>query len=253
MRQSSIFLLGERLSSEQGGDSVKAARWAILAAALLACGCATAPARDASSPGKPNALRTIVLQCLDATVPDYCTRCPAPIEGTCAVTSCWSTTGVWAETEHFVAIRDRKMCHCPPGFVHGLALPRSIVTGVEDPRRPDGIWPFAWQVARTRIPVSAEIVLVVNSPLDRTQDELHVHIVRLRDDGRARIDARQPLRVDKLDDTWRAAAAHAKRMGYTRYGVAVVQAASGGYLVVSTDVSPEFAFTDTMCGGSSGG
>jgi CDP-diacylglycerol pyrophosphatase len=139
------------------------------------------------------------------------------------------------------------MCHCPPGFVHGLALPRAIVTGVEDPRKPDGIWAFAWQVAQTRIPDHAEIALVVNPPFQRTQDELHVHIVRLLEDGRQRIDALHPVRVDTLDEAWRAAAAHAMHMGYTSYGVAVVQGERSGYLVVSTDVSPEYAFTETTC------
>lgn len=228
------------------------AAWRFLPALWIAAGCASAPAPDTRPAVDPNALRTIVLQCLDATVPDYCARCPEPLEGTCGVTSCWNGTQVWAETAYFVAIRDRKMCHCPPGFVHGLALPRAIVTGVEDPRRPDGIWPFAWQVALTRIPAPDEVVLVVNPPFSRTQDELHVHIVRLLPDGRARIDARRPLRIDDLDDTWRAAAMHARGMGYESYGVAVVQAKSRGFLVISTDVSPEFAFTETMCSARGG-
>jgi CDP-diacylglycerol pyrophosphatase len=222
----------------------------MLAAALLIVGgCTSDPVRDTGPPDNRNALRTIVLQCIDATVPNYCARCPTPLEGTCGVTSCWTSLDVWAETTHFIAMRDRKMCHCPPGFVHGLALPRAIVTGVEDPRRPDGIWPFAWQVALTRIPAAAEIVLVVNPPFRRTQDELHVHIVRLLEDGRERIDARRPVRIDNLNDAWRAAATHAERVGYPSYGVAVAQAKGGGYLVVSTDMSPEFAFTETTCGG----
>jgi hypothetical protein len=36
------------------------------------------------------------------------------------------------------------------------------------------------------------------------------------------------------------------------YGVPLVQASDGGCLVVSTDVSPELAFTETMCGAGSG-
>lgn len=220
----------------------------LVAALCIAAGCATDPAQNGRPPDNPNALRTIVLDCLDASVADYCARCPTPLEGKCGVTSCWIGTDVWAETPDFVAIRDRKMCHCPPGFVHGLAIPRSIVTGVEDPHRPDGIWPFAWQVALERIRAPAEIALVVNPPFQRTQNQLHVHIVRLLKDGREQIDARWPVRVDKLDDAWRAAAMHAKGMGYRSYGVAVVQADGGGFFVVSTDVSPEFAFTQSRCG-----
>jgi CDP-diacylglycerol pyrophosphatase len=219
-------------------------------ALVVAGGCATDYVREKYS-GHRNALRTIVEQCLDVAASNYCASCPTPVEGTCGVTSCWRSIDVWSETAHFVAMRDRKMCHCPPGFVHGLALPRSIVTGVEDPRRPDGIWPFAWQVALTRIPAPAEIVLVVNPPFQRTQDELHVHIVRLLKDGRQRIDVLRPIRIDDLDDTWRAAATHAKSMGYESYGVAVMQGKGGGYLVVSTDVSPEFAYTESTCGGRS--
>lgn len=144
-------------------------------------------------------------------------------------------------------MRDRKMCHCPPGFVHGLAIPRGYITGVEDPHRPSGIWPSAWRVAITRIPTPAEIVLVVNPPYQRTQDELHVHIVRLLMNGRELIDAQRPVRIDSLDAAWQAAAAHAKRMGYASYGVAVMWASDGGYRVVSADTSPEWAFTDSTC------
>jgi CDP-diacylglycerol pyrophosphatase len=195
-----------------------------------------------------NALRTIVTRCLDANVPSYCARCPTPIEGTCNVSSCWNSIDVWAETADFVAMRDRKMCHCPPRFVHGLALSRAIVTGVEDPHRPDGIWAFAWQVALTRISAPAEIVLVVNPPYARTQDELHVHIVRLLRKGRERIATRQPVHIDNLDEVWKAAADHAKRMGSGEYGVAVVRAPDRGYLVVSTHASPEWTFTESTCG-----
>ena len=228
-------------------DEVTAARWLIVTTALVAAGCSSDPARDTHSAANRNALRTIISQCLDASVSNYCARCPTPIEGTCGVTSCWNSIDVWAETADFVAIRDRKMCHCPPGFVHGLALPRAFITGVEDPNRPDGIWPFAWQVALTRIAASAEIALVVNPPYQRTQDELHVHIVRLLKNGRELIDARRPVRIESLDAAWRAAATHAKRMGYATYGVAVMHARDGGYLVVSTNTSPEWAFTESTC------
>jgi CDP-diacylglycerol pyrophosphatase len=231
---------------------MKPSRCLLIALALIAGGCVSDAPETARSGGNPNALRTIVLDCLDAKVADYCARCPSPLEGKCGVDSCWVGTEVWAETAQFVAIRDRKMCQCPPGFVHGLALPRESVTGIEDPRRPDGIWPFAWQVALARIAAPAEIVLAVNSPYQRTQNQLHVHIVRLLPDGRARIEARKPVRIEKLEDAWRAAATHAKRMGYSSYGMAVAQAEGGGYLVVSTDVSPEYQFTQTTCGAQRG-
>jgi len=220
----------------------------IALALLCTAGYAADSKRSWDLTGNRDALRTIVTQCLDPTVPNYCAQCPTPIDGKCGVGSCWNTIDVWAETPEFVAIRDRKMCRCPPGFVHGLALPRAIATGVEDPHRPDAIWAFAWQIALMRISAPEEIVLVVNPPYARTQDELHVHIVRLLDNGRARIDARKPARIASLDKVWETAAAHAKREGYPNYGVAVVRAEDDGYLVVSTYASPEWMFTESTCG-----
>ena len=96
---------------------------------------------------------------------------------------------MWAKTKEFVAIRDLKMCGCPPGFVAGLALPRARVTGIEDPRRPEGIWPFAWQVARTRIPDERQIALAINPKDARSENQMHVHMLRLRPETRAWLDA----------------------------------------------------------------
>ena len=87
-------------------------------------------------------------------------------------------TEVWARSHDYVAIRDRKMCGCPSDFVYGLARPLQQVTGVESKNRPSGIWDFAWDVAKKRVP-EFEIALVVNPLTYRIQDQLHVHIVKL--------------------------------------------------------------------------
>lgn len=148
----------------------------------------------------------IVSACIDPSAPEYCARCASPIEGQCPTSrECRRTTEVWAATPDYVAIRDIKMCGCGRDFVHGLALPRQPVAGLEDPRRPAGIWSFAWGVARQRIADEGEIALVVNPPSLRTQDQLHIHLVRLKSGVRASL-AADSVRVQSLDDVWEAAA-----------------------------------------------
>ena len=216
-------------------------RRALVALGLAAiAGCASA----GDSGGK---LHQIVSDCLDTSHPGYCARCPAPQAGTCQLDyPCSRTTQVWALTQEYVAIRDLKMCGCGDGFVHGLALPRFTVTGVEDPRRPDGIWRFAWDVARQRMP-EEEIALVVNSPQVRTQDELHLHLVRLLPGARAQISTLEPVRVTQLEESWAAAAQHAAARQLPSYGVIVVLASDGGWLVAAVEGSPEIKFTRGRC------
>ena len=57
-------------------------------------------------------------------------------------------TELWVESNNYLVISDSKMCGCPEGFVHGLALPRAHITGIEDKVLPDGIWKFAWDAAK---------------------------------------------------------------------------------------------------------
>jgi CDP-diacylglycerol pyrophosphatase len=220
-------------------------RWIVIAAALAAC--APRPATAQQPSGDRNALRAIISECLDPNVSGYCNRCPTPVRGACGTNSCIDTIDIWAQTPEFVAIRDRKMCDCPPGFVHGLAIPRMRVTGVEDPRRPNGIWAFAWRAALAHIADPHEIALAVNPPDVRTQDELHVHIVRLRAQGRSSIEALHPVVIDDLDAAWQAAANHAAKNAHAHYGVAVVSAGPRGYLVATTAASPEREFTEATC------
>ena len=99
-------------------------------------------------------VRDVNNNCLDITALDYCTICSVQrTDGGCggATKSCDARLEIWAESSNYVAIRDQKMCGCPSDFVHGLAIPRAHVTGVEEPKRPTGIWAFAWAEGRSKI------------------------------------------------------------------------------------------------------
>jgi len=194
---------------------------------------------------KRDILWEIVSTCLDTGVKDYCTACVAPRIGAGCDRPCRNSTQVWAESKEFVVIRDRKMCGCPEEFVHGLAIPRSRVTGVEDPNRPDGIWEYAWTAAAQRMPED-EIALAVNRRGKRSQDQLHVHLVRVIRD-RLPADPRQSARVDSLASVWRAAAGKAAELAWQDYGVLVVKGAENGYLVVIDDDGTEKKYTRAEC------
>jgi len=198
---------------------------------------------------EPDVLWSIVTECLDPAVADYCSTCKLPrTEAPCAThRDCRETTEVWAETPDYVAIRDRKMCGCLKEFVHGLAIPRTRVTGVEDPRRPEGIWEFAWHEACRRIPDETAIALAVNPISWRSQNQLHVHIVRLRSDARKDFEHASVTRVERLDRVWAVAATTAKVAGWRDYGVLVAKDPSGGFLVVVEKGSPEGDFTENHC------
>lgn len=189
-------------------------------------------------------LGNIVANCIDTDAKDYCARCAAPrVEIDCR--TCLNTTQVWAESKEFVVIRDRKMCDCPDGFVHGLALPRGRVTGVEDPGRPDGIWKFAWEAALKRMGEN-DIALAVNPKRLRSQDQLHVHIVRVGRESLP-IDPKRVARVDSLDKVWYAAARKAAEMEWKDYGVLVTKGTGNGYQVLIDEGSPEHRFTQARC------
>jgi CDP-diacylglycerol pyrophosphatase len=208
---------------------------------VVAAGCLSAGVSS-------DALRRIVTNCLDTDDPRYCARCPDPQAGYCRLDyPCSRTTEVWALNQEYAAIRDIKMCGCGAGFVHGLALPRFTVAGVEDPRPPDGIWRFAWDVARGRIAEEDEIALAVNPPELRTQDQLHLHLVRLLPTARPRVDALRPIRVERLEESWAAAREHASTRQLASYGVIVIRGLDGGWLVAAVGDSPEGSFTRARC------
>jgi CDP-diacylglycerol pyrophosphatase len=139
------------------------------------------------------------------------------------------------------------MCGCPEDFVHGLVVPRTRVTGVEDPRRPDGIWDFAWAAALKKICNPQTAALAVNPVAKRAQDQLHVHIVRLEPDARQRLLKAHATRVDKLGEVWSAAGKVAAAAGLADYGVLVAAHPEGGFIVAVDSVSPEKSYGVERC------
>ena len=196
-----------------------------------------------------DALWEIVSLCLDPMVADYCKNCRWPrAESTCSDDkNCTGTTEVWAETKDFAVFRDIKMCGCPKDYVHGLAIPRTRVSGVEDPNRPNGIWRFAWDTARKKIDDPSTIALAVNPQNLRSQDQLHIHIVRLNHKARKQLAELPTSRLQDLDNVWRAAEQGAKEMNLTDYGVIVISHPDGGFLVRVEKGSPEWLYTEAKC------
>lgn len=139
------------------------------------------------------------------------------------------------------------MCGCPDGFVHGLAIPHAQVSGVEDPKRPSGIWRFAWEVARKRISDDLTIALAVNPAQYRSQDQLHVHIARLKKDARQHFDKLNLTWVGSLEQVWSAAREKAQAQHLDDCGVLVVAHPDGGYLVLIDQESTEKQYTEATC------
>ena len=211
----------------------------------------TLSALPAGEGGSRDALWGIVSACLGSEDAGYCRRCEFPrVDSACARSSrCEDTTEIWDQTDEYVAIRDIKMCSCPAGFVHGLALPRAKVSGIEASPPPGGIWAFAWAVARQKIVEDSTIALVVNSARRRTQDQLHVHLVRLRDDARRNFTGRMGS-VHRLDDVWSTVSLLAANQPPLQdYNVLVASNLKGGFevLVESNEKSLERTYTQRAC------
>ena len=193
-------------------------------------------------------LLEIVSQCLEPSAPNYCTACMAPrADARCqGAPQCTKSTEVWAMNEQYVAMRDIKMCACPSEFVHGLALPRYPVTGVEDPKRPAGIWKFAWDVAISRMEPQS-IALVVNPQFRRSQNQLHVHLLRLKIEAQIISNNYLAGYVDQLEEVWHVAEKGARKQGLGDYGVLVKKADGGKFAVYISSESPEGLFTQATC------
>jgi CDP-diacylglycerol pyrophosphatase len=223
-----------------------------LTAAIAVAGCATS--RDHPGTG-PSALWTIVSRCVDRQTAAYCS-CPPFELSCCGNPSTPDADVVWARTADFVVIRDLRMCGCPPGFVSGLAMPVTRVSGIEDPSRPEGIWPFAWEAARARIPDERAIGLVLNPPDARTQNQMHVHLLRLRAEVRPWLDGEAPappgVQVIPVQDLGAVFAAVQARVGGDHMrdtGVLVARGRRGGWRAVLTDRTSPQAFTLNRCAG----
>jgi CDP-diacylglycerol pyrophosphatase len=190
----------------------------------------------------------IVQACIDPSTRNYCAQCRLPQKsaGCLAAPTCRSTVEIWAEDNEFVAMRDIKMCGCPDDFVHGLVLPKATITGVEDPNKPDSIWLFSWRVALSRMSEEG-IALVVNPRLRRTQNQLHVHLVRLKPESRLQLRLQTVGEVTELSSVWRIAqqAADARKMAY--FGVLVFRTSPDNFGVVISSDSLEDLYTQAVC------
>lgn len=221
-----------------------------LASAVLATLFAVGLASPSPAAANPSALWEIVSTCVDDETSDFC-RCPAFARSCCEDPSTRDTAVVWGRTDDYVAIRDMLMCGCPKGFVAGLALPRARVTGIEDPRRPEGIWTFAWRVAHSRIRNESQVGLAINPRDARTQDQMHIHLLRLDEEARAALenppDGVIAIPLPNLDAVFAAAI---ERVGSERigdHGILVARRGRDGWIALVTDrVSPQ-QFTVNTC------
>ena len=91
------------------------------------------------------------------------------------------------------------------------------------------------------------IALVVNPRRLRSQNQLHVHLLRLTPDARRQLGNESPAYISRLDQVWARAAQSAAAKGLDDYGVIVIQRPQLDYMVVVTSVSPEAAFTQWRC------
>lgn len=197
---------------------------------------------------KSDILLHIVSQCIDPSKENYCSKCMLPrVDANCGRSAeCKQTNEVWEIDKKYVAIRDIKMCGCPSDFVHGLAMPQEVVTGIEDSNRQESIWQFAWNAAERKIEPEL-IALAINPQSKRTQNQLHIHLVRLNQNARENFSQYSPVFVNNLEDIWATAEKDANTKGLKDYGVLLAQQSQGQYLLITTANSPEAEFTQWSC------
>lgn len=178
-----------------------------------------------------------------------------------------------------VTFNDNRMNPClasKPGFMHLLTIPRKRVCGNDDPARFDmasSIWGSAWNAAKSYLAKQQQegniadaaggmknVALVVNSLQQRSQNQLHVHAVRLKPGARAEIMqlSPPPVHVNSLQQVWEASDRLSE--GRASYGMLVMgDLENPGFLVAVTDgglgenptpernSSPESRFTCGNC------
>ena len=205
-------------------------------------------ASSAAVIAKSDILLHIATQCIDSSKVGYCSSCTLPrVDTQCGqALECKKTNEVWELSSQYVAIRDIKMCGCNPTFIHGLALPRAVVTGVEDPNRREAIWQFAWNAGLDRIE-ERSLALVVNPKSERTQNQLHVHILRLNDDARQNFAEYETAIINNLHHVWGIAEKIALEKRLNDYGILVSRYSADQFIVVVSKNSPEALFTKWRC------
>ena len=193
-------------------------------------------------------LLNIATQCINPKTQNYCNQCVSPrIDSSCGnPQDCKNTTEIWSENEQFVSIRDIKMCGCSKDFIHGLTMPRSEVTGIEDIRRQEEIWQFAWETSKKIIEPDL-IALVVNPKSHRSQNQLHVHLVRIDPKVKNKFNAYIFTYVKNLNHVWETAGKLAAKNSLIDYGILVTRATSNQFTVLITPNSPESEFTIWKC------
>ena len=166
-------------------------------------------------------------------------KCSSVVEPEDLGPTCRSTTHVWARSadRRFIVIRDLKMCEekerpHDARFVHGLAIPLTRVWGVEDEQlyaapEQNGIWQLAWDAALAHGLREDEIALVANPPAVRSQNQLHIHIVRRN--GAALPPA---IALTGLGDVWVRVAEAGKNIGCRNYGILVYKSGGVFHLLV---------------------
>jgi len=203
-----------------------------------------------SCSGQNSRLQKLVTSCIDTSGEDYCAACPWPRTNSSCVTAriCTKSTEVLRENGNYIAIRDKKMCNCPePGFVHGLAIPRALIGGVESSNRPSGIWKFAWETAIDLGIHPMDVALAINPNTDRSENQMHIHITRLLPGARTGFQKEHTSRVESLDQVWRVSRENAARAGFIDYGILAIQGLDSGYDVIVSEHNPEHRYTIYRC------
>jgi CDP-diacylglycerol pyrophosphatase len=215
----------------------------ILSCIIIAVGAHAAHATESDR------LKQIITECLDISGETYCNSCATPrSDSVCAVKECRKSIEVWKEAYDYIAIRDRKMCDCAsPGFVHGLAIPRAVISGVEAGNRPNSIWSFAWQVAIARKIPEIDAALIINPKNERSQNQMHIHMLRLSPGARSLFQADMSTSVDSLDKVWIEAKRLAEKSRLADYGILVARSPKGGFVMLVSEKSPEDLYTIARC------
>lgn len=216
-------------------------RWIVLFALLIA---------STHSHAQPNRdlLLGIANQCLNPSVENYCSSCSIPrTDSLCATNQqCRSSLEIWSLNDEYASFRDIKMCGCSPDFVHGLTIPRKPITGVEDPLRPNSIWNVAWNVGLTKIPDS-ELAVVVNPKNKRSQDQLHLHMLRFIPERMNEMNSYLAGTITDLDLVWGTAQRYADSKEWSDYGVLVIKSKPSSFSIFVTPFNSEHAFTNYKC------